>query len=135
MAQMKPTPLVDPGTQPYWDALKENRLILKHCRSCDRTHFYPRELCPHCYSDDLDWVDASGDGTIYSYTIAHRPAGPAYADDVPYTIAIIDLAEGPRMMSWIVGDTDDVQIGAEVAVTYVTQEDGIVLPMFELVDR
>ncbi len=126
---MKPAPIVDPGTEPYWEALKQRRILLKRCQSCGKTHFYPRELCPHCYSDDLDWVEASGKGTVYSYTVVHRSAGPAYADDVPYTVAVVELAEGPRMMSWITGD-DEVQIGAHVKVTFVTVDD-IVLPMFE----
>lgn len=130
---MKPMPVIDPGTQPYWDALKQNRLSLKHCKTCDQVHFYPRELCPHCYSDNLDWIDASGGGVIYSYTVAHRPAGPAFAEDVPYTIAIIDLDEGPRMMSRITNPESGVRIGARVQVRFQPADDGLVLPVFEMV--
>jgi uncharacterized OB-fold protein len=129
---MKPSPIVDPGTEPYWEGLKQNRLQLRHCRSCDRPHFYPREVCPHCYSLDLDWSTASGGGIIYSYTVAHRPAGPAYADDVPYTIAIVELDEGPRMMTWIVGDAADVTIGARVKVKFERSDNEVTLPKFEL---
>lgn len=127
---MKPSPIADPGTKPYWEGLKQERILLKRCLNCGNTHFYPRELCPHCYSDDLDWVEASGNGTVYSYTVVHRPAGPAYADDVPYTVAVVELAEGPRMMSWITGGKE-VRIGAPVKATFVTVGD-TVLPMFEL---
>lgn len=129
---MKPTPIVDPGTEPYWEALRHNRLLLRHCRACDRPHFYPREICPHCYSLDLDWSEASGKGSVYSYTVAHRPAGPAYSDDVPYTIVIVELDEGPRMMSWIVGDTSQVTIGARLEIRFVPLGEGFVLPMFEI---
>jgi len=130
---MKPAPIIDPGTEPYWKGLKERKLLLRHCRACDKPHFYPREVCPYCYSLDLDWSEASGVGTVYSYTVAHRPAGPAYADDVPYTIAIVELEEGPRMMTWIVGDKGDVAIGARVHVRFEPLNDDVNLPVFELV--
>ncbi len=131
----KPLPIVDPSTQPYWDALKQHRLILKCCRSCERSHFYPRELCPHCYSDDLDWVDAQGGGEIYSYTVAHRPAGPAFKDDAPYVLAVVQLDEGPRMMTRIDGDRDRIGIGRRVTVHYVPAEEGFVMPHFIIADE
>ncbi|MDF1857047.1 Zn-ribbon domain-containing OB-fold protein [Pseudooceanicola sp.] len=128
----KPHPVVDPGTAPYWAALKEKRLILKSCRACGQAHFYPREICPHCYSDDLDWIEAKGTGEIYSYTVAVRPAGQAFEADAPYTIAIVTLDEGPRMMTRIVAaDADAVEIGKKVTVRFV-EEDDLVLPFFAL---
>jgi len=130
---MKPMPVIDPGTQPYWDALKDNRLTLKHCKACNTPHFYPRELCPLCYSDDLDWIDAAGGGVIYSYTVAHRAAGPAFAEDVPYTIAIIELDEGPRLMSRIVNPDAGLRIGVRVQVQFEAAAEGLVLPVFEIV--
>jgi uncharacterized OB-fold protein len=130
----KPLPIVDPGTLPYWDGLKARKLLLKSCKSCGQPHFYPRELCPHCYSDDLDWVEASGNGEIYSYTIAHRPAGPAFAKDVPYVIAIVTLDEGPRMLTRIAGDRPAVRIGQRVRVQFEPAGDDYVLPFFAVVD-
>ena len=103
-AYEKPLPVVDPGTEPFWRAAREHRLSIPRCRSCGKHHFYPRELCPHCHSDDLEWTDVSGKGEIYTYTIARKPAGPVFAADVPYVIAMIALDEGPRMLTNIVTD-------------------------------
>ncbi|CAM5777898.1 MAG: Zn-ribbon domain-containing OB-fold protein [Pseudomonadota bacterium] len=129
----KPLPTVDPESAPYWSALKENRLILKHCRDCGRHHFYPRALCPHCHSDALEWSDARGTGSIYSFTVARRPAGPAFKADAPYVVAVIDLDEGARMMTNIVTDNvDAVRIGQRVAVQFDAVTDEVTLPKFRL---
>ncbi len=129
----KPLPTVDPESAPYWSALKENRLILKHCRDCGRHHFYPRALCPHCHSDALEWSDARGTGSIYSFTVARRPAGPAFKADSPYVVAVIDLDEGARMMTNIVTDNvDAVRIGQRVAVQFDAVTDEVTLPKFRL---
>ncbi|MDP3821370.1 MAG: Zn-ribbon domain-containing OB-fold protein [Burkholderiales bacterium] len=129
----KPLPTVDPESAPYWSALKENRLILKHCRDCGRHHFYPRALCPHCHSDALEWSDARGTGSIYSFTVARRPAGPAFKADAPYVVAVIDLDEGARMMTNIVTDNvDAVRIGQRVAVQFDAVTEEVTLPKFRL---
>ena len=129
----KPLPVIDPGTRPFWDAARDHRLSIQKCKSCGKYHFYPRELCPHCHSDDLEWTDISGRGEIYSFTIARRPAGPVYADDVPYVIAMIALDEGPRMMTnLIVDDVETVQIGDRVAVHFDDVTDEVTLPKFVL---
>lgn len=129
----KPQPVIDPGTKPFWDAAREHRLLLPRCRSCSEHHFYPRELCPHCYSDDLEWVDASGKGEVYSYTVARKPAGPAFAADVPYVIAMIRLDEGPRMLTNIVtSDVEGVRIGARVKVSFDDVTPELTLPKFRL---
>jgi uncharacterized OB-fold protein len=129
----KPQPVTDPGSEPYWHALTEHKLLLKSCRSCGKPHFYPRELCPHCYGDQFDWIEATGTGEIYTYTVCHRPAGPAFAEDVPYVIAIVALDEGPQMMTRIAGPRETARIGARVRVKYQPQGDGLVLPFFEVV--
>lgn len=127
----KPLPVVDAESAPYWAALKEHRLILKRCRDCGRHHFYPRALCPHCHSDALEWADASGRGSIYSYTVARRPAGPAFKADAPYVVAVVDLDEGARMMTNIVtDDVESVRIGQRVAVAFEAVTDEITLPKF-----
>ena len=131
----KPTPIVDPGSKPFWDGVAEKRLMLKACRACGKPHFYPRELCPHCGSDDLDWIEASGEGEIYSYTICHRPAGPAFADDAPYVIAIVALDEGPRMMTQINGSREALAIGRRVKVDYQKVNDDFMLPFFVIAEQ
>lgn len=128
----KPLPTIDPGTRPFWDAAKSHRLMIPKCRDCGEYHFYPRELCPHCHSDALDWTNVSGRGEIYSFTIARRPAGPAFADDVPYIIAMIKLEEGPRMLTNLkVDDVETVNIGDSVQVHFEDVTDEVTLPKFE----
>jgi len=127
----KPLPVIDPGSRPFWDAAREHRLSIPKCRACGKYHFYPRELCPHCHSDDLEWTDVSGKGEIYSFTIARKPAGPVYAGDVPYIIAMIALDEGPRMLTnLVVDDVETVQIGDRVAVQFEDVTDEVTLPKF-----
>jgi len=131
----KPLPVIDPDTAPYWDALRQHRLLLKRCLDCNRFHFYPRALCPHCYSDSLEWAEVSGVGEIYSYTVARRPAGPAFKADTPYIVAVVALDEGPRMMTNIVGTAPaNVQIGRRVAVSYDDVTDAVTLPKFKMTD-
>ena len=129
----KPDPIADPGSAPYWEGLKSGKLLLKSCNACGMMHFYPRELCPHCYSDDLDWKEAKGTGEIYSYTVAHRAAGPAFTDDVPYAVAVVTLDEGPRMLTRILGDSHSVRIGQRVQVSLQSTDGGWVLPFFAVV--
>jgi uncharacterized OB-fold protein len=127
----KSLPTIDAGSRPFWDATKEHRLSIPKCRDCGQHHFYPRELCPHCHSDALDWVDVSGKGEVYSFTIAHKPAGSVYADDVPYIIAMITLNEGPRMLTnLIVDDVEAVRIGDRVAVRFEDVTNEVTLPKF-----
>lgn len=131
----KPLPIIDPGSRPFWDAAREHRLSIPRCRSCENHFFYPRELCPFCHSGDLEWVDASGRGTVYSFTIVRKPAGPAFAADVPYVVAMIALDEGPRMLTnLIVDDVEAVRIGDRVEVSFVDVTDDVTLPKFKLVE-
>ena len=130
----KPLPASDVETKPYWDAAREHRLVLQQCQSCKKYVFYPRALCPHCHSDRLAWKPASGEGTIYTFTVARRPAGPTFKADTPYVIALIDLKEGPRMMSNIVAkDVAGVRIGQKVRVVFDDVTPEVTLPKFEIV--
>jgi uncharacterized OB-fold protein len=132
-AYEKPAPVIDPGTKPFWDATRQHRLSIPRCRSCGKHHFYPRELCPHCHSADLEWTDISGRGEIYSYTVARKPAGPVFAADVPYVIAMVTLDEGPRMLTNIVtDDVEAVRIGDRVRVHFDDVAPDLTLPKFTL---
>lgn len=127
----KPLPIIDPDTEPFWRASREHRLLVKYCVDCARAHFYPRELCPHCHSDAVEWRDAKGTGSIYSFTVARRPAGPAFQADAPYVVAIVQLDEGVRMMSNIIGcPPDEVRIGQRVTVSFEEVTPEITLPKF-----
>lgn len=126
----KPTPLPDAETQPFWDAAREGRLTIQRCNGCGSHIFYPRIVCPSCMSDDIAWVDATGRATVHSVTVVHRAPGP-FRDEAPYAIALVELEEGPRMMTRIL--TDDpagVGIGDRVAVRFEPQGDGPPLPFF-----
>jgi uncharacterized OB-fold protein len=130
----KPLPVVDADTRPFWEGARARKLMVQRCGACRKYVFYPRALCPHCHSARLDWTEASGKGTIYSFTIARRPAGAAFQNDVPYVIALIDLEEGVRMMSNIItDDVDSVRIGQRVRVVFEDVGPEIALPKFQVV--
>lgn len=119
-------------TQPYWEAARRSELVVQQCEACQHLSFPPRAHCPDCGSAALAWRPVSGRGTVYSYTVAHRPPHPVFADQCPLTIAIVALEEGPRMMSNVVGcDPDDVEIGMAVRVAFEPIDDSdVVLPVF-----
>ncbi|QEU97541.1 hypothetical protein CP970_24615 [Streptomyces kanamyceticus] len=96
-------PEADAFTRPYWDAAAEGRLLIRRCGACGAAHHYPREFCPHCWSEDVTWERASGRATLYTWSVVHRNDLPPFGSRVPYVAAVVDLAEGPRMMTEIVG--------------------------------
>jgi uncharacterized OB-fold protein len=116
-------PLPRPGnpalTKPFWDAAKKNQLVLQRCNTCSNLFFYPREACPSCLSAELEWVPVSGSGRVYSYTIVHQPQHPAFEQDSPYIFAMIQLEEGPRMVSNVVDcQLDQVKIDMPVIAVF-----------------
>lgn len=120
-----PLPTPNPTTQPFWDGTKQHRLMLQCDRTTGKPFFYPRVLAPGTLSDDLEWFEASGRGTVYSFTVDRRGSAPAFVARAPYVIAIIELEEGPHMTSNIVGcEIEDVRIGMPVEAVYedVTEE-------------
>ncbi len=100
--QHKPVPKPTPETEHYWEGTKLGELRIQRCNECGQAYFYPRPSCPHCSSTDVTWVRASGQARLHTYLISHRPA-PGFTDEVPYAIAVVELEEGPRMMTNIVG--------------------------------
>jgi uncharacterized OB-fold protein len=125
-----PLPVPTPISQPFWDAAKQHRLTLQRCPN-GHVFYYARSHCPKCLSNELTWFDASGKGTIYSYTVARRPTSPEFEQDVPYIIGVIELAEGPRMTSLVVEmDPDAVKIGTPVSVVFDDVSDEVALPYF-----
>ena len=124
-------PAPDPSTEQWWAATRDGKLLIKRCRGCGRTHHYPRPFCPHCWSGDVEWEEASGRGTVYTYSTVHVNDLPPFGAKVPYTVAIVELDEGPRLMTNLV-DTDGVElrVGLPVEVTFVDQTDEFTLAMF-----
>jgi len=117
-------PPVNPETQPFWDATAEGKLLYKKCTACGEPHFYPRPHCPFCFSDKVEWQEASGRGTVYTYSVMRRAP-------VPYAIAYVTLAEGPTMMTNIVDcDLDALRIGQPVQLVFKPSDGGPPVPMF-----
>jgi len=105
-----------------------DRFMLPRCGSCGKFHFYPRPMCPHCGGTKLAWEAASGAGEVYSFSTVHRAPTPEFKPDVPYVVAIVKTAEGPHLLSRIVGVAPDtVRIGMKVKV----KMDGKSLPVFQ----
>jgi uncharacterized protein len=125
-----PAPVVNVETRPFWDATAEGRLLLVRCDGCGETIWYPRGICPACRSTATSWFEASGRGEVYSFTVVRRGQG-AYRDAGPYVLAYVELEEGPRIMTNIVGsDTAAVRIGQPVEVVFHDTGAGSALPRF-----
>lgn len=111
----KPLPVPTPVTRPFWDALREHRVRIQHCPHCDEWVYYPRSHCPECLRPDLEWRDVSGEGLLYTYTIARAPTAPPFADDVPQLLAVVELDEGPKVTTTLVNVApEDIKIGTRV---------------------
>ncbi|OUR75233.1 DNA-binding protein [Alphaproteobacteria bacterium 46_93_T64] len=120
-------PSINMETEAYWNGTKEGKLLLKKCCSCGETHFYPRAICPYCFSSETEWYEASGKGKIYSYSIMRRA-------QIPYVMAYVTLDEGITMMTNIVeSDFDSVAVDKAVEVTFRKTEGDHSLPVFRLV--
>jgi uncharacterized protein len=116
---------------PFFEAASRDVLVIPECRNCKQHFFYPTVLCPHCHHAGHDWVEASGHGVIYSFTDVYRSPDPDVL--VPYTVAIVELREGVRLMTNIVGaGHDQVEIGDEVTVQFGIASDGRRVPFFAL---
>ncbi|ATL28550.1 Zn-ribbon domain-containing OB-fold protein [Streptomyces formicae] len=130
-------PEADAFTRPYWDAAAEGRLLIRRCGACGAAHHYPREFCPRCWSEDVTWERASGRATLYTWSVVHRNDLPPFGGRVPYVAAVVDLAEGPRMMTEIVGcavgegqGEGELRVGMAVEVAFREVGDYVV-PVFE----
>ena len=137
-------PPAGPESGPFWEATRRGRLLVQWCTACDRGVFYPRAFCPYCpptgdaaltgrLGDTLEWREASGRATVYAAVVEHRPeaAGASFSGGEPYCIALVDLEEGVRMMTNIVGcPPDEVHSGLAVTVSWEPLSDGRQLALF-----
>jgi uncharacterized OB-fold protein len=115
----KPLPRIDEESRGYWEALARHELYFQRCRGCGTKRFPPRAVCPVCLSSDTEWVRASGRGTVYSFTVTNQNQAPGFRESLPYVLAVVELEEGPRLMTNIVGCApDDVRIGMPVEIEY-----------------
>ncbi len=123
-AEKYPAPEPNPETEPFWAAARDGKLMLKRCTECNELHYYPRTICPFCFSDETDWVEASGTGTIYTYSVMRRVPSP-------YAIAYVTLDEGVTLMSNVVDhDFDDLRIGQRVKLVFKESASGQPIAMF-----
>lgn len=131
MASMIPKPIPDGDSKPFWEGVQNHELLIQQCQDCHQHIFYPRSICPHCFSEDLSWLKSSGQGSIYSYTVVHKAFGP-FREQTPYVVAIVELDEGVRMMSRIIGDRTEIAIGKPVEATFEVIDEDLTLPYFKL---
>jgi uncharacterized protein len=119
-------------TRPYWENARAGRLVTQRCNSCANSWHPPLPVCPHCHGSDIGWRQVSGSGTVYTYTVVRHATHAALADHLPYVIAIVELAEGPRIVTGITGCAPhDVRVGLPVSVRFETVTEEVSLPYFE----
>lgn len=128
-----PTPERTPVNTPYWEALDEGRLVYQRCRSCGHAWLPPSEFCPECLAADAEWIEASGAAKVVSWVVYHHAFHPAFAERLPYNVALVELAEGPRLLTNIVnpGEGDSIAIDAPLALD-IQEDHGVHLPRFRL---
>jgi len=126
-----PEPTVD--SVPFWEACNRETLLLQHCGECGKRFYYARRLCPRCGGHDLAWEPSTGKGTVFSFSEVHVSFfGPEWESELPYTVVLIDLDEGPRMLSRLIGeDRSKVRIGDRMQVVFIAVKRQKV-PFFEL---
>lgn len=126
-----PTP--DEETAPFWAAVNDDRLLVKRCNACGEHHFYPRPFCPHCWSTDVDWAEASGRATLYTWSVVHDNDLPPFRERLPYVAALVNLEEGPRMMTNVVDcpfEALEADMALEVVFDVVSDDPLVKLPRF-----
>lgn len=126
----RPDPVASPEAAPFWEATREGRLVLQWCTRCERPVHFPRAFCPVCAGSALEWREASGLGEVHAVVVEHRPEAMGATE--PYAVALVDLAEGARLMTNVVGcPPGEVRIGMAVKVCFEPLADGRQLPLFE----
>lgn len=124
-----PLPRPTPLSQPHWDAAREGRLVVQRCSDCGARIFIPQPACTSCFGSRLEWSESSGRGTLYSYTVVHRPQRPEF--QVPYAVAIVELEEGWQMLSNLIDcELSEICVGMPLEVVFRKMSDSVTLPFF-----
>lgn len=124
-------PTIDDETRPFWEGTREGKLLLRSCNTCGVVHYYPRPFCPSCWSDDVTWVEAGGRATLYTHSTVYTNDLPPFPAQVPYIAAVVDLAEGPRMMTQVVDcPPDRLAVGMDLVVTFREVTDEVTIAVF-----
>lgn len=136
MAYNKPIPSPSPHTKAFWEGAKAGKLMLPRCTACNRVHWYPRLICPHCHSNEIEWIEGSGEGTLYTFAVQHRAMG-AWAEETPFVTAYIDLKEGDRMATVLRGvdplKPEEIKIGSKVKVEFEPASEDVHIPFWRVV--
>ena len=128
----KPVPRIDEESKGFWEACQRHELYIQRCRDCHAVRYYPRALCPSCLSDNTEWVRCSGRGIVYTFTATYQNQAPGFRDEVPYVLAYVELEEGVRLLTNIVGCAPDaVRIGMPVEVVFEDVTPDVTLPKFK----
>ena len=131
----KPLPRIDEESKGFWEACQRHELYVQRCGACAAVRYYPRALCPSCLSERVEWIRCSGKGTVYTFTATHQNQANGFRDALPYVMAYVELDEGVRMLTNIVGcDADAVHIGMRVEVAFEDATDDVTLPKFKPAD-
>jgi uncharacterized OB-fold protein len=129
----KPLPVIETWNAPYWQAAKRHEFVAQQCRACGYIHLPPGPVCTNCLSADQDWLRLSGKGTIYSYGIYYQLWHSGFTEDIPYNVALIQLVEGPQIISQVVGGkNEELDCGLEVEVTFEDVTPEVTLLKFRL---
>ncbi len=131
MSYAKPLPIVDDDNREFWDSCKRHAMRLQQCSACGYWRYAPSPVCHRCSSFEHEWNAVSGRGTVYSFSVIHRAPSAAFADDIPYVYAVVELEEGPMMPTNLVDTpTESVRIGMPVSLSYDDVTDEVTLPKF-----
>jgi len=128
----KPLPSDEPLVRPFWEHARAGRLAVQACDDCGDRHFPPSPICPNCNSDKQSWQAVSGRGTLESWVAFHRAYWPGFADGLPYDVCLVKLAEGPLLVSNLVGGIGGARLGAAVEVVFDRVTDTLTLPKWRL---
>lgn len=127
----KPLPRIDEESKAYWEACQRRELVIQRCGACGVLRHYPRALCPRCLSEAVEWVRASGRGTVYTFTVTHQNQASGFRDALPYVLAYVELDEGVRLLTNVVDCAPEaVRIGMAVEVVFEDATPAVTLPKF-----
>lgn len=127
----KPLPTITGETSPFWEGCRRGELLIQLCSDCDQYQWYPRGICSSCFAGKVNWVEASGKGTVWTFTVTRQNRSPGFAEDCPYILALVELEEGVKMFSNLINcDPSQVEIGMPVQVTFVEATNQITVPFF-----
>jgi uncharacterized OB-fold protein len=130
----KPTPTPSEDTIRFWESCNDHRFVVQQCEACGHQRFYPAEVCPECWSPESEDVELTGDWTIESYTVVHRPPSAAFSGETPYVIVLVSHGENVTVMANYAGDPDSLSVGDAVDLTW-DERDGQHLYSFQQTDQ